>query len=191
VRFVSWMACNRKLTAATISVYLAGIRQLHVSHGLAYPELRSDLVKSLIQGKRNQEIQETSTEKRYPVTAALLLKIKSELKQLPDPLPTKRLIWSVCTMLFFSACRASELLSRSANSFDRTLGFTDEKIKFLVSDLNRKKIILEISSPKESRNHQPIFVEVFQTANRDICPIAAWEKWQAANRLLSRHSIKL
>jgi len=36
-----------------------------------------------------------------------------------------------------------------------------------VSDQNRKKIVLEISAPKENRNQPPVFVEIFQTANRD------------------------
>jgi hypothetical protein len=38
--FIHWQATDRKLSAGTISSYLAGIRQLHVSKGLPDPRKR-------------------------------------------------------------------------------------------------------------------------------------------------------
>jgi len=167
------------VSAATISVYLSGIRQLHVHHQLQYPELRSDLIKALVQGKRNSETSAPAQNiYRRPITTADLHHIKNHLTGQTRALSEKRLIWSACTMLFFSACRASEILSHSVTVFDSVFGFTDNKIQLLANTSGEKKISLELTSPKESKSKIPVIIEVFPAATADICPVAAWEKWQ-------------
>jgi len=179
IRFIVWLACDKKLTAATISVYLSGVRQLHVHNKVQYPELRSDFIKSLLQGKRNSETTSTACQKqRKPITAPDLGHIKAHLTSQQRPLSEKRLIWSICTMLFFSACQANELLCTSTNQFDSIFCLTDKKIQLLVNNAGEKKICIELTSPKESRNTAPVFIDVFPTAQPDICPVIAWEKWQ-------------
>ncbi len=53
--FIYWLASERKLKAGTISNYLAGIRQLHITKGLPEPHIRSELVNLILQGLLNKE----------------------------------------------------------------------------------------------------------------------------------------
>jgi len=182
IHFVTWLACDRKLSAPTVTVYLSSIRHLHTQHNLPVPNVRSDFVKALIQGKRNSELAGQSLPKRKPVTADLLLDIKKKLAAKNKPLSYKRMAWSACTMLFFGACRASEILVQHTAKFDSVFSFTDKKIQLQQNSSGQKKLVLELTAPKESKNCPPVFIEIFQAANREICPVAAWEKWQQCRR---------
>jgi len=54
-KFVLWLSFTKKVSHATISVYLAGIRQLHLQHGVDCAALRSEYIKMLLKGKKNSE----------------------------------------------------------------------------------------------------------------------------------------
>jgi len=175
-KFVLWLSCERKVSHATVSVYLAGIRQLHIQHGVSFPDSRPNILRMLLQGKKNSEIvQKNNTGTgRKPVTPDILKDLKSAITLHDLPLVDKRLLWTVCTALFFGAFRASELLCRDTHSFDP--GFALQR-KDIICTGNTLQVI--VKCPKEEKQGKNTTVTVHAAADTSICPVQAWMKWQA------------
>jgi hypothetical protein len=55
ISFVLWLAFNRGVSSATISNYLAGMRNAHIVRGLDCPKLRNEKVELLLKVKKNWE----------------------------------------------------------------------------------------------------------------------------------------
>ena len=174
---------DKNLSAATISSYLAGIRQKQIALGFGGKTLRTPLINQVIDGQRNQQ----NTEKnlgngstRVPVTPKMLLLIKQDLKKSSMGKLKKLLIWSVSTLMFFGAFRGGELLARREKSFDPTtvlLG-SDVKLKNLLINNERVQLLqITLKSEKTNRNGSATIVDVYASHNA-TCPVAAWKKWQ-------------
>jgi len=182
-RYVLWLSFTRKVSQATISVYLSGLRQLHVQHGVDCAALRSDYIKMLLQGKKNSETRSAPTAKhklRMPATTATLQQLKNALHSSAMDLYEKRLVWTVSTILFFGMLRSSEILCVSPSNFDPRFCACTGDIKIEHDNkLNSKKLVLVIKAPKESKNGSNEKIEIFPPKTLQFCPITSWEKWQA------------
>jgi len=181
VRFVLWLACDRKVSHATANVYLSGIKQLHVQHGVTCPDIRSDTINMLLQGLRNSEFTVPQATKRQPATADTLRALKNALTAQARPLPEKRLIWAAASLLFFGAFRASELLCRSDNTFDPLFCLCTDDIKAERTPDGGEKLRVCIKMPKEERLSPTTTVDVFQTTDGQLCPVSAWKKWRTVS----------
>ena len=118
---LNWMIWNKKLKHATITSYLAGIRQLHVMKGMGEPNLRAGRVKWLLTGKKNMDIMEKKQnpgQKRLPVTVAVLKLVKVLLRDCSLPAMDKLLVWSICCLAFNGCFRIHELLCKEEEKFD-------------------------------------------------------------------------
>ena len=122
-------------------MYLAGIRQLHIQPGTLYPDIKNDYIKMLLRGKKNSECRNTSRnqgDRRRPITPDVLTKIKDGLTRGQQTIQDKRMIWSACTMLFFGAFRASEILSYDTDKFDPRFTLCSENVN-LCTDENENE----------------------------------------------------
>ena len=183
--FIGWML-DRGLSAATISSYLAGIRQNQIALGLGGESLRTPLINQVISGRRNQENLKKimgEARERIPVTPKMLLLMKKDLKLSNMDKAEKLLIWSICTLMFFGAFRGGELLAKKERSFDplTVLRGKDITLKNLV--INKQKIqVLQVKlkCEKTARSGDATIVDVY-AANNETCPVAAWKKWRSMN----------
>jgi hypothetical protein len=80
-------------------------------------KLRSEKVDLLLKGKKNWEGAEKrregkEEEKRKPVTPDVLRLIKARISDSEYSLVDKRMLWAVCTSLFFGAFRGHEILCK-------------------------------------------------------------------------------
>ena len=181
ITFVGWML-DRGLAAATISSYLAGIRQKQISLGLETETLRTPFINQIITGKKNQEAaQKIAGEgsERLPITPATLLLIKKDLKLSNLSNQTQLLVWSACTLLFFGAFRGGEILAKREKTFDpqKTLLGQDISLKTLLIKGERILILqVKLKSEKTNRSSQATIVDVY-ASNNNLCPVAAWKKW--------------
>jgi len=182
VRFVLWLACDRKVSHATANVYLAGIKQLHTHFGVECPDIRNNTVKMLLQGLRNAEFTTEKINKRNPATADTQKALKQALTEQARPLPEKRLLWAAASLLFFGAFRASEILCRSENEFDPIFCLCDNDISLEKNPDGSRKLNVVIKMPKEEKTQNKVTVEIFETSDKLICPVDAWEKWQRSHR---------
>ena len=155
VRFVLWLAFERKVCHSTISCYLAGVRQLHIQHGAQCPNTRSITIKMLLKGKGNMEAMSATggqADKRRPITPETLLQLKTAITEWQDSICNKRRLWCVCTMMFFGAFRASELLCETENTFDLRFTLCQQDIVLLEnSEKNEKRLLVTVKTPKEEK----------------------------------------
>ena len=118
--FLAWLV-GRGLQARTISLYLSGIRMLHLRSGFYIPALRTELVKQILEGRTHLDaVSRRLGEKlvRLLVTPTLLKLIKLELKETDLSKEDKRLLWAVATVGFAGGFRIHELLAIQEATFD-------------------------------------------------------------------------
>jgi hypothetical protein len=181
LEFVHWLIFTRNLSAASISGYLAGIKKLHVIKGIKEPKIRSNLVKMILEGKKNMEAASGKTRdgKRATVTPLIMKLIKTKIYQWNAVKIDKLMAWSVCTLLFHGALRGAELLARNTSQFDPAYTLRRCDICRVVQNTGGIVIQLKLKSPKESSNKAGVVVDVYQT-DTEICPTRAVSKWLAA-----------
>jgi len=182
-RFVLWLSFVRKVSQATISVYLAGLRQLHVQHGVDCPALRSDFTKMLLQGKKNSESRNTNSTAaagRQPATAETMTSIKDALRVSEYDTYTRRLIWTVCSILFFGTLRSSEILCVNTSAFDPRFSACAEDISLAINkNSGEKKLVITVKTPKEEKTGANTKIEIYKAKSEQLCAVVSWEKWSA------------
>ena len=178
---------NRGLKSSTISSYLAGLRQLHLSQGTSIPNIRSDLVSQILKGKTNLDALSPVTKpKRLPVTPSVLRIIKIEIKKCLIPKLDKRLFWLISTLAFHGSFRMGELLCKKSTSFDPHVNLLGKDINLKHTKINNCDVnVLSISvkSPKTGKPNSISIVDVFPT-NNDLCPIQAFIKWSTCSPII-------
>ena len=180
--FIAFLA-NRNLSAKTINVYLAGIRQYHLVAGVELPTIRSPIVNLIIEGKKHQDILHKKTQgdkSRLPMTPTMMLLLKEELRinrTLDDK--DKLLIWAVATLAFNGAFRIHELLARKTSSFDPKFSLLGRDVSLKSVPIGKEKveaIQVLIKSEKKDRVGAGIKVDVYESKG-PLCPVNAYKKW--------------
>jgi hypothetical protein len=176
--FIYWLASERKLKAGTISNYLAGIRQLHITKGLPEPRIRSDLVNLILQGLLNKEnkLSRKTDSQRKPITKELMALLKQRTRAWDTSVANKRLFWAVATNLFHGAFRIGELLCGKTSEFDPDFELTTNDVASSAS-ANQFKL----KAPKEDRKGKSTIVDVYATGG-PFCPVHALNRWKDVNK---------
>lgn len=179
--FVAWMT-DRGLSAKTMQVYLAGIRQCHLVAGVELPVIRSPLVNMLIEGKKHLDAfkkKSTGDCSRLPMTPALMKLLKEEIRLDNMTSHDKLVVWAVATLAFNGAFRIHELLSRKSSTYDPKVTLLSRDIIIKESYLGKEKIgIIQvlIKSEKKDRVGAGVIVDVYESGG-DLCPLKALRKW--------------
>jgi hypothetical protein len=177
--FIHWLATVRKLKTSTINNYLAGIRQLHISHGLPDPSLRSETVNLIIKGAQHKEARDRLAARssvKQPITTETMLVLKAKLREWEESSSNHRLIWAVATNLFHGLFRIGELTCDKEDEFDPA--FT-----LLTNDICVKQegefghIQFQLKAPKEDKKQRSKIVDVYGN-NGPTCPVRALTKWK-------------
>lgn len=82
LQFIHWLITVRNLKAGTISSYLAGIRQLHISKGLPEPNIRTSTINLILTGLRNKRNRQDKDKQlsRRPITKEIMAILKKKTK---------------------------------------------------------------------------------------------------------------
>jgi hypothetical protein len=112
--FATWLADDLK--AALIKVYLSAIRALHIEQGFPDPLSGSLRLQQVLKGFKR--CQGSSSDKRLPVTPAILCAIYShlDLSQYDDVM-----FWAVCRLAYFGFLRSSEFTVPNGATFSQAL----------------------------------------------------------------------
>jgi len=186
--FVHWLDTVRKVSAGTISAYLAGIRSLHRVRGLEEPKLKSGLTKMVLAGKKNRDsVAAVSSVKKVdlPVTINLLKLVKEKLRRSKLKVAEQRLIWAVATVAFYGSFRIHEILAKHESFFDPCCTLLAKNVvvnKLTVGGSNKTALAITVKAPKEKAGMQKVVVDVFET-NDATCPVAAFEKWRKVSNI--------
>ena len=115
--FTGW-CIERGLKGGTIKSYISGLKSFHISKGFGAVELLSPLVKQVISGRVNMP-ENSAKLKRLPCTIPILKLIKAKLRLSAWSAGVQLLVWAVCSLAFYGAFRCGELLSKSAQQYDK------------------------------------------------------------------------
>ena len=174
--FIYWLIEKRGVKVTSVNSYLAGARQLHISKGLEPPVLRTEIVKQALKGRAHMERQlHRTTKQRLPMTMALMQLLKERTRLASMTTETKRMFWSMSTLMFFGAFRVSEVASQQESTFDPDHTLLTEDVKLRTT---RQGATLEITlkCPKENKDGKPTVVDVFESGGA-LCPVTAFKKW--------------
>ena len=186
--FTGWLI-DRGVSHSTISKYLSGLRQLHLTKGHTNFNLRSDLIKQILTRRRNQNnIEETTGEKktRIPVTPKLMLLIKKDLSEIPINNSKKLLIWSLSTILFSGGFRVGEILPSSKNIFDPYSTLLEKDVEIKTITVNNEQIQtlqVKLKTEKTNKTAKHTLVDIYASYG-PLCPIRAFTKY-TKNRSIS------
>jgi integrase len=185
LEFIGWLAQERKVKAGTISSYLAGIRQAHILEGMEPPIIRSNLVKFLLQGKKNMDNIKSRAEggqNRLPMTISVMKLLKEEIRRWDADLNQKLLAWAIATIAFHGALRIHELLNKTESEFDPDFALLSQDITVKEEEGGTKKIEVRLKCPKEDRSGKEVIVDIFES-NGTLCPVKAFTRWQSRQML--------
>lgn len=114
---------SQTIKAESIKVYLAGVRSLHLEHGLANPLSNCLRLERVLRGiKRTQG---GATRQRLPVTLEILERflLRLNLNKYEDAL-----FWAACCTAFYGFLRSGEITT-SSNKFDTRVHLALSDIK--------------------------------------------------------------
>jgi hypothetical protein len=182
LEYIGWLMGERKVKASTINSYLSGIRQLHILKGMEPPNIRTGIVRLLLQGKRNMDnIADRKEEKvkRLPITMNVMRLLKEEVRRWNVALDQKLLIWAIAAIAFHGAFRIHELLCRIESEYDPdfTLLTEDMKVKSVGGAEPGKVLEIKLKCPKESKAGKAIMIDLYETQGT-LCPVKAYERWK-------------
>jgi hypothetical protein len=182
--FLDWLLEDRKVSGATASSYLAGMRKIHEIRGLAEPVLKSGLVNQVLKGKKNLEsIEKRNRENkgRLPVTLTILKILKEAIRAWARPMGVKLLVWAVCTMAFHGSFRIHEILCRNETFFDPDFTLLEKDVTvgtFMTKDKQVTKVLhVTVKCPKESKTGRQTVVDLYETGG-PTCPIKGFCQWK-------------
>ncbi len=145
------------------------------------------MIKMLLRGTANHESTAnpgSTQDSRAPITKESLTLLKHRISLLAHSVINKRMLWSACTLLFFGAFRGSELLCKRIDTFDPRFTLCSGDIALCQNKLTGKTgLRVVVKTPKEEKSGRDIHVTVCRTSSESLCPVTAWEKWQAYNPL--------
>lgn len=180
VGFVHWLGFTKGVKSGTISGYLAGIRMLHIRKGIPAPDLRSDLLKLIVKGKKNMETADklrSAPLERGPVTPEIMRILKNRIKSWDVPAMDRLTVWAICATLFHGCFRAGELLAKTVSVFDPSYTLLRSDVgKWEDSNGVTQAFQFVIKAPKEDRIGKAQVLDVYRTDSA-ICPVRACEKW--------------
>jgi len=186
--FIDWLSRVKKLSSGTIRCYLSGLRQLHISKGIAPPNFRTALVSQVLKGAENEEgIAKRGNRigTRQPITLNILLLLKALISTLDRPKTDRALLWVVCTIAFAGAFRIHELLSKTESVFDPAHTLLTEDVTQSKDATGSTTLHIRLKSPKEAKSWAATVVDVYESKG-STCPVTVFKRWHAT----AKHTAK-
>ena len=181
--FTAWLL-NRGVKSSTISSYLSGLRQVHLSNGVDIPIIRSDLISQVLKGQSHLDsLTPNLNPTRLPVSPTILRILKLEINNSSFSKRDKRLIWLLCTLAFHGSFRIIELLSKTKGYFDPDFCLLGNNVilkPFIHNNTTVSVLTVSVKSPKTGRPNTTDIVDVFPT-NTDLCPVKAYSDFAKSN----------
>lgn len=169
VLFVTHLA-ETNTAYATIKVYLAAVRQLHVSTGLHaqfYLQLTPRL-QQVLRGIKKRQAAHHPTRIRLPITIHIMKKIKEALS--PELRSyNNTMLWAACCMAFFGFMRVGEFTIPTKGSYDKTSHLSLSDVSVDRRD-NPRLLRVTIKQSKTDPFRRGVNIYLGAT-NGPICPV--------------------
>jgi hypothetical protein len=184
VKFVLWLAECRGVSSGTIAVYLSGLRNMHAVRGIAVPTIRTPQVELIIKGLANKQATQKrllGEESRKPITPELLRLLKARISESDAKIVDKRLLWAVCSIMYFGAFRGNELLCKGVGEYDPAFELCSQDIHLVSGKGGEESLQIKVKAPKEDKLGKSTMVDIFPSVP-DLCPVRAFKRWRESVR---------
>jgi hypothetical protein len=167
--YVIWSLNVRKLRVSTVKLYLSSLKMAHTLLGCSSEGWKDDkLLELILTGAENLE--PPSPGIRRAMTMDLLLILGHRIASSDWNKVSKQVVWTACTVSFFSSVRLGEILAVQRKKFDRFSTLLWENVMFL----DKNEAVLFIPSTKTSAKGE--FLDLFPLEGHPCCPVAALKK---------------
>jgi len=168
--FVIWCLSVRKLQPSSTKTYISAVKFVHcIKDVQCFDALEDPIVKMCPKGATNLAFSpppRPST--RRVVQLPLLLIIGDRIRRTSWSPLTKQVVWTACTVAFFSSARLGKLLASGAHKHDPTANLLWSDIRFPTED----SVLIRLKCAK-SGDLQGEFLDLFPFTGFNCCPVAS------------------
>ena len=160
---------SKRISHATIKVYLAAIRNTHVSAGLHshYDQQLTPRLQLVLKGIQKTQSVTLPARHRLPITLDIMRRINSLLSGQPSHLHT--MMYAACCLAFFAFLRVSEFTVPGDNLFDKSCHLSFDSITIDNRD-NPRYLKLTIKQSKTDPFRKGVCIYLGAT-NNTMCPL--------------------
>jgi hypothetical protein len=171
--FTVWCITVKKISSATTKAYLYSLSLAHKLQGMECVDYLKDKILNLIlTGAENvKDIYNPKDYTRRAMNYSTLLLIGHKLALSEFNEYDKQVIWSACSIAFFTSVRLGEILSSKVFSFDPKTTLLWQNVKFM----SKNEILMYVPSTKTKRCKGD-FVDIFPLGKNNGCPVKALKK---------------
>jgi hypothetical protein len=176
--FATFCIAVKKLKSSSVKTYLSSIVHVHRLHGYTKFEIKDQIVASILRGAEHVQMLEpvATGSRRRVMTIQLLRHLGHRLAVSGWSAHTRQVLWSVCTLAFFTSARMGELLAPGEHDFDPASTLTWSCIRFRPDNSFLIHVRLPKSAAKEGE-----FLDVFEFPQFGCCPVAALKRLMATS----------
>ena len=176
--FSTWAVTEKKLKCNTVKSYLSSLNVLHDLSNLKHENFNSDkCTKLALRGAENiEKMCSKKTKTKLAMNIHMLKLLGHRICELNWSELSKQVIWTACTVCFFSSCRMGELLTENEYKFNSAKTVTWEQVMF--TDEKECTIFVPYS---KTRGFEGKFLDIFRLKNSNCCPAAALCKLKKLN----------
>ena len=171
IYFASYLA--RTVRHSTIKIYLAAVRNLHISCGHGDPLMGKLLLKKVLRGILRYQGQRRIL--RQPVTPGILLAIRPILEAWLGERDFP-MIWAAFTLAFYGFLRCSEFTYPGVNSFRPQFDLGTDSVSFYPCLVCPQHIVVTLRSSKTDFSRQGRSV-VIAKAPCTMCAVSAMQQF--------------
>jgi hypothetical protein len=171
--FATYCLTIRKLKVSSVKTYLSSLVHVHKIQGFVNFEIKDQVVASILRGGEHLQMLEPvpASNKRRVMTMQLLRHLGHKLATSGWSAHTRQVIWSVCTLAFFTSARMGELLAPGEHDYDPAATLTWANVKYREDN----SFLVHVRLPK-SAAVEGEFLDVFEFPHFGCCPVAALKK---------------
>lgn len=168
--FIVWSFYEKNLSANTIKAYLSSIKIAHQLMNLAPTTWENDpMIKMMLMGVENSHcISKKVSPARRPMNLNLLMILSHRIADLEWCDFSKQVVWTACTVAFFTSLRMGELLEKKECGFNEFKSF---QWKHVLSSENDGFVLRIPYSKVEKYNGK--YAYLFPFSLKDYCPVNA------------------
>ena len=171
VYFASYLA--RTVRHSTIKLYLAAVRNLHITEGFNDPLKGKLLLRKVLRGILRYQGQQRI--RRQPVTPQVLLAIRPVLQSWLNPRDFS-MVWAVFNLAFFAFLRCSEFTYPGVRKYRPLFDLTTDCIAFHPSLARPQVMSVQLKSSKTDVFRQGQSLTIASTSS-PLCAVTAMKEY--------------
>jgi hypothetical protein len=171
--FATYCLTIKKLKVSSVRTYLSSVVHVHKIQGFVNYEIKDQVVASILRGGEHLQMLDPvpTGNKRRVMTLQLLRHLGHKLALSGWSAHTRQVIWSVCTLAFFTSARMGELLAPGEHDMDPAATLTWANVRYREDN----SFLVHVRLPKSSAVEGE-FLDVFEFPQFGCCPVAALKK---------------